>query len=220
MLVKSRKQELQEKFGRQIYSKALHVNPTRDNGSRWVENIGTAWRFADRGGRYYIDEYGDEAYEAAIYQLPTHKGKSVFFYGYADPYNDDCAFGGFAVGYDASTVLGWAEDNARRAAEEEREYQEIWQEGRKYAEAFNDVLAARSRWQGVRRALREVRESIGRGFVEADRMEYALAELWFEEEARRKKLEFCITVARGLAEAAKWYKGERLTTYRDGVGSV
>lgn len=132
-------------------AKFIEVNPISDNGLRWIENIGTAWRFTgfadeicriDHRG-WFTDDFQSEVMRGVVYQLPSRKGENVFFVGYSDPYNDDCAFGRIEIGIDKNDAAHMADDIAKRCAETEREYQAAWQLGREFADTGETIETER-----------------------------------------------------------------------------
>ena len=125
------------------------------SGYRWIENIDlSGWRlrgFADelaRGiqhtGWYTSDDY-NESFRGIVYQLLTHKGRQLYFVGYDDPNNDYCVYGGFMFADDDSEAAYEADAIARKMAEQEREYNEVWRLGQEYAQTFETVSELRKR---------------------------------------------------------------------------
>src|SRR5262245_61718619 len=117
--------------------KYIEINPPSDDGYRWIENIGTAWRkigFADdlahsiqHTGWFTDDTFQDETFRGIVYRLPSHNGKPVYFVGYADPWNDDAARGEIRTDLDDNTDAAHAADHvAEICAETAREYNAAW----------------------------------------------------------------------------------------------
>jgi hypothetical protein len=100
---------------------------------RWVENAGKAMRlvgFADEIDRsighngWYSDNFHDETLRGVVYRLPTHNGRAVFAYGYADPWNDGAAFLCFDNdAEDEKHAARFADQLAERCAEDQREHE-------------------------------------------------------------------------------------------------
>lgn len=145
----------------------IQINPASEDGYRWIENIGTAWRrtgFADDIARsiqhrgWYTDEtFLDQTFRGVVYQLPSRKGKPVYFVGYQDPNNDDAARGEIRTDLDDDNEAAHAADDvARVCAESEREYQAAWQLGRQYADTFDDVNRERRTRKALFADLRKV----------------------------------------------------------------
>jgi hypothetical protein len=94
-------------------------------------------------GWYTDQEYSEGCARGVVYRLPTHKGKELFVYGYADNENPPSACLCFDVTRgEAGHPRGaahWADEIARLVAEQESEYQEAWRAGRAYDEAGEEV---------------------------------------------------------------------------------
>lgn len=106
-----------------------------ENHLRWIESTDRAGLrfvgFADdivslRHTGWFIDEYQDEKYRGAVYQLAARKGESVFVYGYDDPNNPGAALLSFDWTADKEDAARWADSIAERAAEQEREYRAVY----------------------------------------------------------------------------------------------
>lgn len=133
--------------------KVISINPASNDGNRWIENIGTAWRFVgycddlDRSIRHkgwFTDrEFQDAVMRGVVYQLPSRNGDPVYFVGYSDPDNDDCAYGHVETGIDEYTAANTADSIARRYAEAECDYQDAWRIGQEYGYTFETVETAR-----------------------------------------------------------------------------
>lgn len=167
-MIKSRKEQLKEKFNRR---KARHIliNPANADGERWIENAGTAWRFrgyADELARidhrgWYIDDFQSDTFRGVVYQLPTHNGDPVYFIGYADPHNDDCVLGEVRTDLDDDTDAAYAADGfAEHKAEKAREYDEIWRAGLRYADARETIEQERNTRRSLIRELRAIRTQL------------------------------------------------------------
>lgn len=143
-------------------SKQIEYNPLSENGLRWIENASKGMRlcgFADdlirldhRG--WYTDPEGfeDGVMRGVVYQLPTRNGSPVFAVGYADPYNDDCCCVEIRTDIeDKEEAARIADSIAERCAEREREYQEAWQLGRRYADALEEIENERETRHNLRR---------------------------------------------------------------------
>jgi hypothetical protein len=126
----------------------IYYNPASKDGLRWIENVSDGLRvvgFCDEVQRkelgysprdehqgWYTDEDGDrEVLRGVVYLLPHGR----YISGYADPYNDDCARIVFSNVYENAIDAARAADElARINAEHEREYNTVWQAGRRYEE--------------------------------------------------------------------------------------
>lgn len=130
-------------------------NPKNAHGYRhvrWVENVSLGLRlvgFADEIARkehsravehkgWFIrdDDYGGEVFRGVVYQLPTRDGGTPrFVYGYADPFNDDCALLCFDFECEKLEAARSADRFAERFAEVEREYSRAYDARQR----FNDL---------------------------------------------------------------------------------
>ena len=113
-------------------ARGLYYNSPSDKGERWIENISEGLRFvgfADklthsiRHTGWFINEFHDEAYRGAVYQLPARKGKALYVFGYADPYNEDCAFIEGSITDEEKDAALRADDFAQIKAEAEQRFQ-------------------------------------------------------------------------------------------------
>jgi hypothetical protein len=98
------------------------IEDTRRAGLRFVGHADEIAGLRHQG--WYTNEYQDETYRGAVYQLPARRGESVFVYGYDDPCNRGAALLSFDWTADKEDAARWADAIAERAAEQEREYQE------------------------------------------------------------------------------------------------
>lgn len=144
-----------------------------------------AWNTIGHDGGWHTDPHGDVCKDGhgscwgVVYQLPGRGGRARFVAGYQ--------FGGTDAGptldldvihfsdpteasaYDANPrdltaareAARRADDMARRAAEEEREYQTAWQAGTRWAEAGDDIAVTRKHALALLRERRAVKGSEG-----------------------------------------------------------
>lgn len=113
-------------------------------GSRAIEHNG-----------WYTNEFQDETLRGAVFQIPGHKGESRFVGGYlesmgggylidpeiySEPRGDYDNPRNFAAAMEAARA---ADSMAERAAEKERDYQEAWQAGSRFASLGEEVAEAR-----------------------------------------------------------------------------
>lgn len=139
------------------------IEPERAHGYRnvrWVENVSRGlrlvgfadeiaesedrWRAINHTG-WYTDDDGDfEKYRGVVYQLPSHGDeKECYVYGYADPWNEDCALLAFDILGDKMEAARCADGFAERFAEEAREYNEAWRAGRRCEDIAEEVATMR-----------------------------------------------------------------------------
>lgn len=113
------------------YTGVYNPPSQKDPNIRWIENVSTMLRkvgYADdicqsiNHKGWYADEYGDSIYRGIVYRLPAREGKSLFVYGYADPWNDDCALLDFDYTDCEKDAALKADSMAERYAEEEKDY--------------------------------------------------------------------------------------------------
>jgi hypothetical protein len=139
----------------------------------WIENTNSAGlRFVgycdeicsghaiDHKG-WFINEFEDETYRGAVWQLPGRKGVARFIAGYQDPNNDGAAFVSLDIVSFAPAVCmsrsgqDIANDEAKRDAarqadsiamcnaERERGYNEGWQAGARWADLGEQIATER-----------------------------------------------------------------------------
>lgn len=144
---------------------------------RWIEDVDRAGLrfvgFADeivglthRG--WFADDYQDEVYRGAVYQLPARHGACVYAYGYDDPNNDRAALLSFDWTADKEQAARWADSLCERAAEQEREYREVFHQRTRFDDAADEATSLRKRalalirdikagsWQGLPAAREEL----------------------------------------------------------------
>lgn len=137
----------------------------------WIENYSQhGFRFVDYADKingrlrhqgYYLNRNEQsEVYRGIVLQIPGRKGFPVFIAGYADPYNDDCAFVELSPiaetanrgdNYDcnpsereaAMEAARSADELARIYAEKECDYQEAWEAGNQYNELAEAIASER-----------------------------------------------------------------------------
>lgn len=152
-----------------LKNKFIQICKASDDGLRWIENIGTAWRFAGfadeiassiRHRGYYTNEFYDDVYRGVVYRLPSRNGKPVYFVGYIDPNNDDAARGEIETGLADDNEAAWRADRiAEIAAEKEREYQSAWQLGSEYFDNGETIQAERDTRRELFSELRTLRDA-------------------------------------------------------------
>lgn len=134
------------------YAKQIAYNPkSADSGLRWIENVSAGLRVkpAHDVARlshtgWYVDTFESEAQHGVVVQLPARGGKPCFYPGVSDPYNDDCARVDFSGAYDDAEECARAADRmAEHDAEEQRQYCEADQLGRRYACIMEEAREAR-----------------------------------------------------------------------------
>jgi hypothetical protein len=151
--------------------------------ARWIEAPPKAGLrfvgYADQLARsishegWHTDEDGaNGAYlRGAVYQLPARKGRPVFVAGYGDPHNGEAHKGGPALldfesvymgddskGEEAQRDAARAADQfAQSAAESEREYNEAWQAGSRWADIGEEIRAAHAEARQLVRELKSAR---------------------------------------------------------------
>lgn len=116
---------------------------------RFVENVKYGLRsigFADDIARlnhrgWYLRDDGDggEVYRGIVYQLPGRDFTEQYVYGYADPWNDDCALVCFDITCDKFEAARKADRFAETMAEHEREYNRTWDAGQRYRDLDSDI---------------------------------------------------------------------------------
>lgn len=147
------------------------VNRLGDTGLRWVENVSKGWRligYADDLNRsiqhtgWFTDGDGmSETLRGIVYRLPSRKGSPVYAVGYADPWNDDCALLEIVTDCDDDSDAALRADSiAERCAETDREYQDAWQLGRKYASASETIASERETRKKLFQELKVVRAAL------------------------------------------------------------
>jgi hypothetical protein len=149
--------------------KYIEINKQSEDGNRWIENIGTAWRrigFSDdianlQHGGWFTDNFQDEVLRGIVYKLPTRKSGPVYFVGYADPNNEDSARGQIRTDLEDDNAAAYYADNiAETAAESEREYNEAWRLGTKYANTFEVVESQRAIRSNLFAELRKIKSTL------------------------------------------------------------
>lgn len=130
----------------------------------WVENTESAGLrfvdYCDQIARRSINHKGwfttpdgmyfDDVYRGAVWQLPGRNGVARFVAGYVDPANKGAAFICLDIisdgrDHDSAKLSAalQADSIAEHDAEKERDYQEQWQAGFRWAELANDIAARR-----------------------------------------------------------------------------
>lgn len=151
---------------------SIYYNPPCKNGEGFVENVSNGLRFkgyADEINRFidhkgwYCDDVQCESLRGVVYQLPARKGKERFIYGYADPYNDDCAFLVFDIIEDEEYAARLADSVTEEHAEEQRGYNEAYFKGAQYAELKEEAIKERKKCLALIAAIKIER---GRGASE------------------------------------------------------
>lgn len=131
---------------------------------RWIENTERAGLrfvgFADeivslRHNGWYADEFQDEIYRGAVYQLPARRGESVYIYGYDDPNNEGAALLSFDWTADKEDAARWADSLAERAAGSDRECREAQHARMMYEDAGEELKSLRRRLMALCRELRD-----------------------------------------------------------------
>lgn len=136
----------------------IFYNPPNSEGGRWVENVSKGLRLAGYVQEYrhspaphlsnrktlgwYCDNFQDETLYPVVYRLPSREGPR-FAYGYADPWNDDCAFLRFNA-ESADDAQRWACSVTKSAAESMREDGTRAQAGMRLEDIANELRGARS----------------------------------------------------------------------------
>jgi hypothetical protein len=204
-------------------SKAQHIyiNPVSDDGYRWIENIGTAWREvgnADDIARgiqhrgWFTDEFESEVFRGIVYRLPSRKGSPVYFVGYADPNNPDCARGEVRTDLDDDADAARAADSvAEQCAEREREYQSAWRLGQDFAGHLETVEAERTTRGELFAELRSIKGTLNAETpalckLIKDRIRRTHANIKEAYEARRSIIR------------DSFLRGETLEAFADGAG--
>jgi hypothetical protein len=149
--------------GKRRYSSPVYAyNPEGEawgfHHCRWIEDaheaglrlVGTAYdvsrkndsRCVDHGG-WYVDQDQTVAVPM-VFRLPSRKGQSVFAYGYEDYNNPGSYYLCFANDRETELEAAKAADRMTESmAEEERTYQEAWQNGRQYDDLGDEIKAER-----------------------------------------------------------------------------
>lgn len=147
---------------------ARFIENTDAVGLRWV---GWADELANlRHTGWFTDDEGmGETLRGCVYALPARNGKRVLIPAYREGgehwgrWTDQNT--GSAILFpgditdDEDTAAHWADSNAEHAAEKEREYNEAWQAGSRYAALGDDLGTMRA---DLRSLLSEMREERGR----------------------------------------------------------
>lgn len=135
-----------------------HVGKAHDLAPRAVEHTG-----------WYRDAFANETIAGSVFLLPGRHGKAQVYTGYLDPDNDGAACI-TTHRYEALEVEDrWeAEDNrryhdaacdadgiAKRAAEDEREHDQAWQAGARWAENREELRAIRQERRRLAHAARD-----------------------------------------------------------------
>jgi len=147
------------------------IQPQRPHDSSvyaWIENTDSAGLrlvgFADEivGGRridhkgWFTDEFKDDVYRGAVYQLPGRKGVSRYIAGYIPSCGEGAAFVCLDIIKGEKVRSSWNEDDAKREAaiqadsiaecyaERECEYYEQWQAGSDWSNLADDIASERT----------------------------------------------------------------------------
>lgn len=141
-----------------------------ENASRGLRCIGLAHDIdkravSHRGWCIEPDSYGGETMAGVVYRLPARNGRNRYLIGYADPWNNNCAFLDMAIVEASAADSGESEDTAELArqsdsfaeirATAEREYQEAWQHARGKRQDMADAREAVTDALDLARGLRE-----------------------------------------------------------------
>lgn len=170
---------------------------------RWVENVSCGLRLvgfadeiaADEGRRRAIDHKGwfltddnwsGEVMRGVVYQLPARDG-ARYVYGYADPYNDDCALLCFDAEADKLDAARYADQFAERFAEQERDYQRAWQAGRDCERLADEVKELRQEALAIGAEMREARKAVTSAPTICATLRARVASLYREIQKARKE---------------------------------
>lgn len=145
------------------------VNNTHGCNVRWVENVSRGLRlvgFADKivsinhNGWYIMDDgdFGD-TYRGVVYQLPARGGVAQYVYGYADPWNDDCALLCFIVETERNEAAHMADRLAEIFAEAERDYHRASDAGRRFEELDVEIKDMRKEALAIGAEMRAARKA-------------------------------------------------------------
>ena len=136
---------------------------------RWIENVSLGLRlvgFADeilprlRHKGWFIDEdLQDEVYRGVVYQLPSHKGETRFVYGYADPYNKDCALICFDLQSEKEDTARHADRMAEIFAEEQRDYSRAQRAGMEYTDLAEEIVSKRKEALAIATEMRTAKKT-------------------------------------------------------------
>lgn len=132
---------------------------------RWIEHPGAAGLrfvgYADalagmRHTGYFVDDMQMETVRGVVYQLPSRRGRIVYAYGYADPFNNGPVCLCFADdAQDEHDAAIWADGIAERMAEEAWEHDAASRAGIEYVEAGERLQEIRRDVLDVCRELKE-----------------------------------------------------------------
>jgi hypothetical protein len=177
----------------------------------WIENVYYAGlrfvgycdeivrgRAIDHKG-WYTNDFEDETYRGAVWQLPGRKGVARFIAGYQDPNNDGAAFvdldiiNGFAcdegaVGEAKRDAAFRADSIAQRNAEREREYNEGWQAGARWVDLGEQIATERRATIELIQEMKAERQNVERPHICAT-LRNAVARALRDIEKMRKERE-------------------------------
>jgi hypothetical protein len=152
--------------------KTIEYNPAHLSHGyvvRWVENVSEGLRFvgfADEilkhlrhQGWYTNEDFQDEVYRGAVYQLPASKGETRFVYGYADPNNEDCALVCFDTQSDKAEAARDADRMAEIFAEAQRDWAQAANAGNEYLELANEIKSKRKEALAIAGEIRAARKT-------------------------------------------------------------
>lgn len=144
---------------------SIFYNRANGDGCRWVEYPENGLRvkgYADEVAQriqhkgWFINDFQSEVYRGQVFQIPARNGLPRFLAGYEDAHGNNAALIDFSSFYDDETEAAYAADRmAERDAEKEREYNEAWQAGSRYAEAGEEIKQGRKAARRIIGALRE-----------------------------------------------------------------
>jgi hypothetical protein len=162
---------------------ARWIESPRDAGLRfvcWADEAGGRYsRAIDHKGWFTSeDNFTGEVLRGAVYQLPGRGGRPLFVAAYGDPNNGSADQGGPALfdfesvfegeaGEESPSLNEGAKEAARaadsfaeRAAESEREYQEAWQAGSRWADLGQELTGTRQEVRALIADLKAARDRI------------------------------------------------------------
>lgn len=119
---------------------------SRKEGSRRVENTG-----------WYVDSYQSETVQGFVLQLPARSGRPQYVAAVQWSDRDGVTVWPNRMTESALDAAAWADQEAERIGEEEREYSAAYESGRRYAELMAEARETRKERRALHKALRAER---------------------------------------------------------------
>jgi hypothetical protein len=205
------------RFGGNVFDVA-----TRPKGesTRYFEKGEAPFRFVgyadelDRSighkGWFTDTEFQDDTLRGVVCQVTARKGDSWYIPGYQESANGGCVFDLTGVTDDEVAATNNADSMARRAAEDEQEYQEVWRCGNTWRQASEDFAQARVDYYALNRERRNLRPG-------KDQIENAYSAIVAKLKRLRKSMEKAKTEMQDSANAARSMRKDHRSTWLDGA---